>query len=35
MMRNGRAILPRSHHIITRDYDREVLRSELRRFIGT
>jgi carboxylesterase len=26
-------ILPRSHHIVTRDYDRELLRVELRRFI--
>jgi carboxylesterase len=26
-------VLPRSWHIITRDYDREVLRVELRRFI--
>jgi carboxylesterase len=27
-------ILERSAHIITRDYDREILRTELRRFLG-
>jgi carboxylesterase len=26
-------ILPRSHHIVTRDYDRELLRGEMSRFI--
>jgi carboxylesterase len=27
-------ILPESHHIITRDYDREILRRELTEFVG-
>lgn len=27
-------ILPRSHHIVTRDYDRALLRGEVRRFIA-
>lgn len=26
-------VLPRSHHIVTRDFDREQLRSELRQFV--